>query len=240
MAKLDRPLDFYTPRRIESAARSEEQYSAMKKEYSRLRKIWTKRVKNIARTKGRALDLTQSETYRNMTRYPIPQLKDITNKAQFSYEFSKLARTLADRSGTAANMTRVAEKSVKTLRKHGYSQIRENNILQFGQFMERYREQKLGHVVGSPDAADLFNVLTRRKIDVNAVWGNFEQWAAGVKKLEKVKPKAHRGVKNSTYYAGILGITDKESGNIDGRRKLSKQGKRGRKAAANKRRGRRH
>lgn len=236
MAKLDRPLDFYTPRRIESAARNDVEYSAMKKEYTRLRKIWTKRVKNIARTKGQALDLTQSATYRNMAQYPVLKLKDIKSRSQFSYEFSKLARTLADKYSTAAEMKRTANKSIKTLKQHGYKQISQRNILQFGQFMEMYRERKLGHVVGSPDAADLFNVLTRRKIDVNAVWDNFEEWAAGVKKLQKVKPKPHRGVRNSTYYAGILGITDKESANsVPG--KLSKSSKRGR---AIKRRGRRH
>lgn len=246
MAKLLKPRDFYTPRRIESAAETSESYTALRKEYSRLRKIWYKRMRNIEKTRGQALDLTKTEIYRNMAKYPAPKLEDIKSKTQFSYELSKLVRVLSDGGrGTAAGMSRRAKKAVKTLKRHGYEHISVKNVVEFGRFMEKYRAEKLDHVVGSPDAADLYNVLIKKKINPDDVWGNFEKWADSTRKLEKLKPERHPGQKNSKYYAGILGITDKESGSSGGQTETAgkqyrstKRGKRGR-TGRRSRRGRR-
>lgn len=205
---LTHPADYYTPRRIQKDIYTPAGYNAAVKEYARLRDTLRKRVYRAGQTRGQLIDLTRTEWYKQNKALP-PTVASLSKQPRqnLAYALSDIVSRLL-RPGTVKQLTDITKKRVQALRAHGYTGITYKNINQFGQFMEEYRARKLDHVVGSDAAAELYGVITRKKINPTDVFNDFEKWSKSRKKLDKIKKRNHRGIKSSKYYGDMVGVGD--------------------------------
>lgn len=68
------------------------------------------------------------------------------------------ARMLLSETGSYTGIVRKRRRDIQTLHEHGYEFVTNKNFDDFIAFMEEWRAQELDHMVGSPTAAELFNL----------------------------------------------------------------------------------
>ena len=105
-------------------------------EYTRLRDIAQKRLKRMGETKFR-----ETNTYKfNVKHYP--KLKDIKSINELAGRLADLARFITDPYGTLAKQKDIMKKSLATLHENNYTFVTEENYIEFGKFMEYYRDEE--------------------------------------------------------------------------------------------------
>ena len=174
--------EWYTPRNLERVDPKE-----VRSEYSRLRDIAQKRLQRIEAGSKGATDWTRTEIYKTY-RKGVPKLSDVS-KEHLPYELSKLARWVESDYSRIGYLKKRMRSSIKKLHERGYDFVNERNFLDFTEFMEEYRRQKLDHVYGSPDAVELYGALQKRGISSSDVYNDFMDWLENAEALSKIKVK---------------------------------------------------
>lgn len=173
MAKISKPTygdDWYTPVKLRELLKTPEGEKIVRKEYTRLRDISQKRLKRLEKA-----GYSKTQAYmRNINHYP--KLKDIKSKTELAYRLSDLSRFITSKVSTVSGIKEVQKKAIKTMHEHGYDFVNSKNIKQFGEFMESFRNQQLDMQYDSGDAAELFSVVTKKKLDIESVKENFEEY----------------------------------------------------------------
>ena len=156
--------------------------SSVKKEYTRLRDIAMKRLKRFE-TAG----LTNTQAYRkNISHYP--KLKNIKSNYELAARLSDLERFITAEAGSVSGQKKIRKKAISTLHEHDYTFVNESDFDDFTDFMEEYREQMLdGSGYDSGDAADLYGVVVKQKIDPEKVKKDFEYWLDNVEAAKKMR-----------------------------------------------------
>jgi len=131
MAKLNEmPLawdyDVYYPYRLEQMDES-----ALRKEYTRLRKIANKRLARLQASKYKDSDLAKEYA---------GGFEILANVADLPRELTVLARFVASERSSITGLKRMENKTISTLHQHGYTFVNANNVGQFGAFMEEMRQ----------------------------------------------------------------------------------------------------
>lgn len=157
-------------------------------EYTRLRDIAQKRLKRMGETKFR-----ETNTYKfNVKHYP--KLKDIKSINELAGRLADLARFIVDPYGTLAKQKEIMKKSLTTLHENDYTFVTEENYIEFGKFMEYYRDTHYDEIYDSGDAADAYGVTVKHQIDPEKVKEDFEFW------LENIQ--AAKGLRRSKQSIG--------------------------------------
>ena len=182
--------EWYTPRNLERVDPKE-----VRREYARLRGIASKRLKRIEAASKGATDWTRIETYKTY-RKGVPKLSDIS-KGHLPYELSKLARWLESDYSRIGYLKNRMRSSIKALHERGYDFIDEANFLDFTEFMDEYRSQKLDHVYGSSDAVELYGAMKERGISPDEVYDEFYDWLENKEAFSKTRVKKKHGTLKS-------------------------------------------
>lgn len=181
-ATLSYDLVWYTPSNLVAMLEGDKALvSQVRKEYTRLRDISQKRLKRLEKA-----GYTDTEVYkRNVNHYP--KLKDIKTKHELAARLSDLSRFVASAQSTVSGIKEKERKSLESLSEHGYGFVNESNLQEFGDFMEEYRNQLLDMDYDSGDAAELYNVVIKHKLDPFKVQEDFELWLENLEKAQALR-----------------------------------------------------
>ena len=181
-ATLKYDFNWYTPSNIKVMLEGDKGLqSEVRKEYTRLRDISQKRLKRLAKA-----GYTDTEVYRRNVKH-YPKLKDIKSKSELAQRLSDLSRFVASKQSTVSGIKEKERKALESLSEHGYGFVNESNIQEFGEFMEEYRNQLLDMDYDSGDAAELYSVIQKHKIDPEKVKVDFEYWLENLEKAQELK-----------------------------------------------------
>ena len=190
MAKVARPtydVGWYTPSEIKAKLDAGGALEReVRKEYTRLRDISQKRLKRIAAAGYENTDVYQ----KNVKHYP--KLKDIKSKSELAQRLSDLSRFVGSTQSTVKGLKEREKKVLKTLKKSGYKYVNESNLSDFGDFMEYYRDALYDLEYDSGDAADLYTVVEKNKLDPEKVKEDFDFWLENVEDAKKIRKAKRR------------------------------------------------
>lgn len=197
MAKIARPtyeFSWYTPSEIKAKLDAGGDLEReVRKEYTRLRDISQKRLKRLA-----AAGYTDTEVYQRNYRH-YPKLKDIKSKSELAQRLSDLSRFVASSQSTVKGIKEREKKVLETLHENDYDFVNEGNLKDFGEFMKLYRDEMMDSAgFDSGDAAELYSVIEKHKLDPEKIAEDFEFY---LENLEAAKELALR--------KGSTGNTDK-------------------------------
>lgn len=186
MAKIARPtydFSWYTPSEIKAkldAGGSLEK--EVRKEYTRLRDISQKRLKRLA-----AAGYTNTEVYQRNYRH-YPKLKDIKSKSELAQRLSDLSRFVGSSQSTLKGIKEREKKVIEKLHEHEFDFVNEGNLRDFGDFMELYRNNMMDTAgYDSGDAAELYAVVEKHKLDPEKVAADFEFYLENIEELKKMR-----------------------------------------------------
>ena len=182
-AKPTYDRDWYTPANIKNfIAADPKNIKAVRKEYTRLRDIEEKRIKRIAEVP----DFRRMQVYKkNAGKYP--KLSEIKGD-RLPYLLSALERFVSAKGSTVFGIRDIRRKQISTLHEHKYTFVTEENLTQFGEFMEEYRAQKLDELYDSGDAADTYGLIVKHHLDPLDVEQEFEWWLENHKDAKGLRP----------------------------------------------------
>lgn len=118
--------DDYYPYRLEQMDER-----ALRKEYTRLRKIANKRLNRLQASKYKETDLAKEYAGGFAL---LAEVEDLPR------ELTVLARFVASEKSSISGFKRMETKTINTLHKHGYTFVNSGNVVQFGVFMEEMRQ----------------------------------------------------------------------------------------------------
>ena len=127
--------DVYYPYRLEQMDES-----ALRKEYTRLRKIANKRLARLQASKYKDTDLAKEYA---------GGFEILANVADLPRELTVLARFVASEKSSITGLQRIEKQSISTLHQHGYTFVNAKNVGQFGAFMEEMRQAGLSKIYSS-------------------------------------------------------------------------------------------
>ena len=167
LASLAYDLSWYTPYNILISGRRDQ--SAVRKEYSRLRDVAQKRLKRLEK---KAPKSKAYKKYKNS----FKKLKDIETPEELASRLSTLARFVQNKETTLKGYKEAKLKKIATLKEHDFDFVTEDNLEEFGDFMEEFRNLLLDMEYDSSDAAELFGIVQKKKLKPEKVKKNFEKY----------------------------------------------------------------
>ena len=182
----------------------------VRQEYSRLRDIAQKRLARL----GAAAP--ESYAYKmNVGKY-APARGQTTEELRQS--LPSLARFIAAKTGTLSGIRQQQQKALRKLHQHGYTFVTQENIGDFGKFMEAWRASDAAKVVGSQEVVDSFEFTQSHDINVDAArlkrkFGDYLTQQELVKAYAKKMSEAGKAV-SATSISDLLTAYDRV--NTDG------------------------
>ena len=195
MAKIARPtydVGWYTPSEIKAKLEAGGALAReVRKEYTRLRDISQKRLKRLS-----AAGYENTDVYKKNVKH-YPKLKAIKTDSELAQRLSDLSRFVGSTQSTVRGLKEREKKVLKTLKKNGYKYINESNLSDFGEFMEYYRDAMYDLEYDSGDAADLYTVVEKNKLDPEKVKEDFDFWLENIDEAKKIRKAKRRTGKTS-------------------------------------------
>ena len=181
-ASLRYDFNWYTPSNLKAMLEgSKDLNREVRKEYSKLRDIARKRLQRLE-----AAGYTETEAYRrNVNHYP--KLKDIKTKSELAQRLSDLSRFIASSQSTVSGIKEREQKVLEKLHENQYNFVNESNLKDFGEFMESYRDQMLDMEYDSGDAAEVYSIVVKHKVDPEKVKEDFEYWLEHIDEALKMR-----------------------------------------------------
>lgn len=127
--------DDYYPYKLEQMDES-----ALRKEYSRLRKIANNRLARLQASEYKETDLAKEYAGGFAI---LEEVEDLPR------ELTKLARFVASERTSVTGLKRIEKQTIETLQEHGYTFVNTKNVRQFGAFMEEMRQAGLSKLYSS-------------------------------------------------------------------------------------------
>ena len=150
--------EFYTPDRILAAMSNKEEYSQLRKDYTKMRDIANKRLYRMGKS-----EFAKTQTYKKY-KNKFKKLADIKTPQEFAYRLSELERFITRKTSTVSGQREIMNKSLQTLHENEYTFVNAENFFDFAEFMEEYRNQLLDMEYDSGQAADTFGALEKKKV----------------------------------------------------------------------------
>lgn len=113
---------------------------ALRKEYTRLRKVANKRLARLQASEYKETDLAKEYAGGFAL---LADVKDLPR------ELTVLARFVASERSSITGLKRIEKQTVETLQEHGYDFVNAKNVRQFGAFMEEMRQAGLSKLYSS-------------------------------------------------------------------------------------------
>lgn len=195
MAKIARPtydVGWYTPSEIKAKLEAGGDLEReVRKEYTRLRDISQKRLKRLA-----AAGYTDTEAYKKNVKH-YPKLASIKTKSELAQRLSDLSRFVGSSQSTVRGIKERERKVLEKLHENEYDFVNESNLRDFGEFMELYRNEMMDSAgYDSGDAAELYSVVEKHKLDPEKVAADFEFYLENVEAAKELKK--HRSSTGNT------------------------------------------
>lgn len=147
----------------------------LRKEYTRLRDIAQKRLKNIVKDP----DFADSDVAKyNVGRYK--PLREIESKSELTKLLSDLVRFTTARRGSLTGLRKARDLSIATLHESGYNFINKSNFNEFGRFMEFARANLTAGAYDSDRVSDLFRNAQKWQIPVDELKKNFDYYNTAI------------------------------------------------------------
>lgn len=143
--------DIYYPYRLEQMDES-----ALRKEYTRLRKIANKRLARLQASKYKDSELAKEYA---------GGFEILANVVDLPRELTILARFVASERSSITGLKRMENKTISTLHQHGYTFVNAGNVGQFGAFMEEMRQAGYSKLYSSEFLANWWSEKGRSKRD---------------------------------------------------------------------------
>ena len=140
----------------------------IRREYSRLRDIAQKRLARL----GEAYP--ESKAYRE-NRGRFAPARELTT-AQIREQLPQLARFLRAKSASVSGQREIIRKTLEKLSEHGYDFVTADNLQEFGDWMEEWRQSDAEHVFGSPTVAEEFEWAEDHDIRLEQIKDRFTKW----------------------------------------------------------------
>ena len=155
--------DDYYPYRLEQMDER-----ALRKEYTRLRKVANKRLARLQASEYKESDLAKEYAGGFAL---LADVKDLPR------ELTQLARFVASERSSVTGLKRIDKQTVETLQEHGYEFVNAKNVRQFGAFMEEMRQAGLSKLYSSEFLANWWSEQGRSKQDnVKELKREFEKY----------------------------------------------------------------
>lgn len=156
--------DEYYPYRLEQIDER-----ALRKEYTRLRKVANKRLARLQASEYKETDLAKEYAGGFAL---LADVKDLPR------ELTQLARFVASERSSVTGLKRIDKQAIETLHEHGYEFINAKNVRQFGAFMEEMRQAGLSKLYSSELMAEWWSGKDASKRDnVKELKREFEKYA---------------------------------------------------------------
>ena len=143
--------DVYYPYRLEQMDES-----ALRKEYTRLRKIANKRLARLQASKYKDSELAKEYA---------GGFEILANVSDLPRELTALARFVASERSSITGLKQIEKKSISTLQQHGYTFVNAGNVGQFGAFMEEMQQAGYSKLYSSEFLANWWSEKGRSKRD---------------------------------------------------------------------------
>ena len=157
----------YTPAALSRFADSD-----IETEYTRLRKAALGRLKTIGKS-----EFKESDVYiQNKDRYNLTA-KQILRQGGVSllkYRLASIYRFLSKQASSVTGLREQAQSALKKLHEHGYLFVNNNNLQEFGRFMEATRLSAEAMRYDSERVAELYDASKKDKVPVDVVIKYFE------------------------------------------------------------------
>lgn len=140
--------DEYYPYRLEQIDER-----ALRKEYTRLRKIANKRLNRLQASEYKETDLAKEYAGGFAL---LADVKDLPR------ELTQLARFVASERSSVTGLKRIDKQTIETLQEHGYTFVNTKNVRQFGAFMEEMRQAGLSKLYSSEFIAEWWSEQGKR------------------------------------------------------------------------------
>ena len=155
--------DDYYPYRLEQIDER-----ALRKEYTRLRKIANKRLARLQASEYKETDLAKEYAG------GFALLADVEDLPR---ELTQMARFVASERSSVTGLKRIDNQTIETLQEHGYTFVNTKNVRQFGAFMEEMRQAGLSKLYSSEFLANWWSEQGRSKLDnVKELKREFEKY----------------------------------------------------------------
>lgn len=143
---------------------------ALRKEYTRLRKIANKRLTRLQASEYKETDLAKEYAG------GFAILADVEDLPR---ELTQLARFVASERSSVTGLKRIDKQTISTLHQHGYAFVNAKNVRQFGAFMEEMRQAGYSKLYSSEFLANWWSEKGRSKRDnVDKLKQEFDNYVA--------------------------------------------------------------
>ena len=155
--------DDYYPYRLEQIDER-----ALRKEYTRLRKIANKRLARLQASEYKETGLAKEYAG------GFALLADVEDLPR---ELTMLARFVASEKSSVTGLKRIDKQTISTLHEHGYSFVNAKNVRQFGAFMEEMRQAGYSKLYSSEFLAEWWSEKSKGKLgNVDKLKLEFEKY----------------------------------------------------------------
>lgn len=148
----------------------------MREEYGRLRNILRSRAKRIEESgefTGRTIPYNMRlDRYKSLSEIP----KGEEGQRALIYGLRELAAAVESPLSSLTGLRGVREKSLETLREHGYTFVNKENYEQFGRFMELARVMGMNRIYDSKRVAEQYKGYKAERLTETEMLDRFQAW----------------------------------------------------------------
>lgn len=185
-----KPHEYYTFNLLNNKSLTLEE---MRAEYNRLRVLANSRIKRLG-----ASEFAGSEAYKQNVGQYEKTARQYT-KSQLAKKLYQVSRFIGAEQGSVQGQRRIRKKMVNKLHEAGYSFVNEQNLKDFGAFMEDMRSRAGGRLLDSDRVAEVFGVARELGVDSASLQRDFDFWVANVSQLSEVKKLRGKRHDSATY-----------------------------------------
>ena len=160
----------------------------MRKEYSRLRKVASGRLRTLENSEWGK----HSVTWRDYVgEFPAGRGR---SKAEIAHRLSTAYYFLSLKTSTVSGIREIRDKFLETMHDEGYTWVNKDNYYDFIEFMETVKSYYDVVTYDSDRAVDVFDVMTEAGFSADDLKNDFDWWFENYRKI-KSKP-----IKNGMSY----------------------------------------
>lgn len=188
----------------------------LRREYSRLRAVASKRLQRMEGTKWE-----KSQTYlRNAGKYgtladieqaALANAKSLKPEAAQKYvdlfvakKLDEMYKFLTAKTGSIRGMQRAENELIQTLHDRGLTFVNKSNIAQFGEFMEFLRTAHQNRLYDSERAAELFGTAVKKGINPMEIAEDWQYWQSREEELSKLPKIKNKNKRTADEYRKLL------------------------------------
>lgn len=169
----------------------------IRKEYSRLRKVATGRLKTLEKSEWGKRSITW-RAYRDA--FPVGRGKSV---GEIAHRLSQAYYFLSLTGSSVTGLRQMRDDFIKTMNDGGYTWINKDNYFDFIDFMESVRSYYNAVSYDSDRAVEVFDVLTTNGFSPEELKGDYDWWFENYRKIER-KPNS-KGLSYDEYKKYVEG-----------------------------------